>query len=517
MRPLFIAFLAMLLASCVQDSKGKRNRITPNLTAATETPTPVPTPEVRPDKDILINRTYCACDADGLQIIEGNCQNFCANSGDTFDTLHLTFSPGTETLLNDFTVPNSNPTQIFKLENTQNWCTQEIDDGNTGVACQVIATDGAQTINLAPTFPSVNAVNVNIGQLTPGRVWLITLRETTSGSETDTIQIYRPPARPLKVANPLFLRPVSEYACITRRGTPGVLNQAGNPPGHLFDFAARLHFYFPSGETPPRLPPTNNGFVICHDAEAENTTTDSEQFPRIELQDNIFTLWNPNDPRLTPSDVNNPSSTLLINQEIENRLDAEFGQGATINLFSFIQWPNVPVLSDGSNTPVATPILGVIMQAFVDQNTNLAFCPGHEQFESGQPLFTILREYIPNTEGLFLAIKEPEAFIDTNGVQSLLPNDFVLIRESLLDKIAFFFDSGTPTKPDDITFQNKTIQFYWPPNVGSPLTRQSQQKLYTVDHPSRINVDNGSGNVFAGNIPSDKRFACIPVRGGTDD
>lgn len=496
-----VFIFSLLLTACLQEStRGDRKAIGLPTATPTETPTGCTSQcEVRPDGDIKIAHTFCACQA-GVPVMVGNCASFCALTNDPNPTLYLTFEPGVKTTSHVVTLKSLGGGK-GPLTTTKNWCSVEIDDGNTtGTNCLLEASNGSTVKTFPPVNVSDNKITFNISTMDEGVPWVFTLREQTSGASTSTAQLYRAKSSTYTPIGPLKVRPVSEYACFTRIGVPGSTSAT-----NTYENIARLHFYYPSGKTLDPLPATANGYNVCHDFQNLGLV-DSSSYLRNELQDHIFAVWDPSDTRFSTS-----STTLPINTEIKNRLLKEYGITADIKIFSVMTWPDTLVLSDGSNTQTKTPDLGVIMQAWIDAETQLAFCPNSINYNTTTAVFRVLKDYVSDTEGLFLAQRESKSYLDSTGTIKIFPNDFQLIREGLLKKIWFYLENGTPTIPNAITAQTKTIQFYWPPSLVNPLIRQSNQEVFTIKHPTE--VSSLSGSPSSGTIPSDKRFACIPVKG----
>ena len=102
------------------------------------------------------------------------------------------------------------------------------------------------------------------------------------------------------------------------------------------------------------------------------------------------------------------------------------------------------------------------MQPFVNSRTNQSFCPDEDDYASNDPLFRVLSEVVGvPTEGIFMSEKDQESLFDCEGNFVSNP-DLLLIRETDLKKVWFFFEGGKEVEPDEITATTKTIQFYFP-------------------------------------------------------
>jgi hypothetical protein len=153
------------------------------------------------------------------------------------------------------------------------------------------------------------------------------------------------------------------------------------------------------------------------------------------------------------------------------------------------------------------------MQSLRDANTGLAYCPTQTQYNSNEPLFKILKIYIGvDTEGIYLALRDPESYKDQSGTLIKAPDSYILLRESLLKKIWFYFENGRHYTPTESIAGDKTLMFYWPPDITYPYIKKPGQRIYTVKHLSELN-STGTGP-RPEYVPSDRRIGCIPAHGG---
>jgi hypothetical protein len=152
------------------------------------------------------------------------------------------------------------------------------------------------------------------------------------------------------------------------------------------------------------------------------------------------------------------------------------------------------------------------MQPWINGTTGRAFCPTQENYNGTDPTFKIMKDVVGvDTEGLYLAEKEPEVLTTDDGTSTPAPQDVLIIREGLLKQIWFYYENNTHFVPDAITATQKTIYFYWPADPINPLIRKSTQKIYTVRAPDEIGK-NGSQTGLTSTIrPSDRRFGCVPA------
>jgi len=458
----------------------------------TEEPQEEETQEVtRPDGQVYLQTDFCACLNNEPDIV-GDCFSFCANRNTQTPTLFLNTLLGADIELNQ------------ELGTLRNWCEVEIGDGLTNPSCVLEAFDGFSTRELPVTFlGGTNSITADILTLDPGTTYVMTLVEKTSGAKSDSIQIRRKTGDDLvEVNGPLKVNSVAQYSCMQRNGAT-VDNY------NFFDAAIRTHYYYTPTHIPFPIPPGND-FIFCHDIIAF-PGFDNILYPRLELQSHVFRVWNENDVRFYDLDQN---EQLDIHDEIRAMM---IQRGVTpsgdIQLFNAFSWPNGPSFENSNNE--SNPKLGFIMTPFLNQQTGEAYCPDNSHYNGTETLFNVLREYIGDeTEALYLAQREPVSFsqVDENGNTTVVqgPEDFVIVRESLLNQIWFYSDNGTPTAPDEYALENHTIMFYWPANTSSPYTRSSEQKIYILKHPSELGENEAPDIPRSTLPPNDKRFACAP-------
>lgn len=447
---------------------------------------------VRPTGEIFIKRDFCSC-LQGKADIINNCESFCASK----TTLN------TPTLFGSVDVGPS--IQInSELGNLHNWCTVEL-TGTVQPApnCVLEVFDGLATQRLdITTFSNSNSFQANLTSLEKNKTYVAVIKETGSGAQSNEFQIRRvdpPQDDGSDTSTPLKIMPVSQYTCLNRTGSLQDGTQCGELSGsdELFNCGTREFYYFASNNAPPPMPPGAH-FIICHDPQFGKD--DSPLFPRLELLPQHMAMWDQSDIRFADQ---NGDSRPDINQMIQDRLANEFGITRTINIFGLFTWPNKPATEGSSGTP---PNVGFYMQPWIDSQTGRGFCPKQEQYNGNDPTFKIMKEVVGvDTEGIYLAVKQPEASDQQEG-----GNKLQLIREGLLRKIWFYFENGQHFVPDDITASQKTIMYYWPPDVNDPYVQKSTQKIYTVRAPEDINSNGASSGLVTTVRPPDKRFGCIP-------
>jgi len=390
-----------------------------------------------------------------------------------------------------------------KLGNLYNWCTVQLDGDPTSPQCFLNATDGSGNVisNIPVNInPGSNTFTANIQQLALDKTYIVKIVEGKTGtnSQSKEFQVRRKTqsTEDSSQLGALKVTPINQYTCMTYGGT---VTSTGTI---LRTSYARVFYYFASNETPPPIPPaggTNQSQVVCHD-EQLHPGNDSAEYPRLELIPQAFTMWDKADPRF----VNENNSGLTINKTITTRLTNEYGVTATIDLFKLINYPNRPTTT---STSTANIPLGYMMIPFVDK-TGKAFCPTQSDYNAAdQPLFNIMKDYMDDTEGLFLAEKEAETIQDGTSYKTIYGTMFV--TESILKNYGFYIENGVKIRATQSSMNTKTIYYYWPVSTSMDPLLQGNRKLFTVRSPDTLN-----GNVPTGQSTSqktsDKRIGCVP-------
>ncbi|HAZ14512.1 MAG: hypothetical protein A2X86_15385 [Bdellovibrionales bacterium GWA2_49_15] len=452
----------------------------------------------RPDKAVFVKSDYCACQ-NTTPLILNNCLGFCSSKntgGEKFLFVNVNLDPAIE--LN------------ASLGTLKNWCGKEIGDGLVRPACKLELRDssGTMSLDIKPELIGNKNFTVDIKSISKNVTYVARIVESSSGAASDEFQIRafdyvatgNPPTGPLKVM------PASQYSCINRAGSAGV-------DGFNWTQALRMHFYFAVNKSPPSLPPLTSGQSFCHDINLFGIN-DSPIFPRLELVPQQFATWDESDSRFVDTDGNQKED---VNDEMQKRLLDEYGVTRTVKVFMLLRWPNYP--GSGAGTGVH-PGLGYIMQPWTSPLSGRAFCPTQEHYNGTDPLFRVMKEVIGvDTEGLYLAEREPLVMVGSGGGLSQAPQDVLLVRENLLRKVWFYYENGQHFIPNDVTAGQKTIMFYWPPDIVNPYIRKSTQYIYTVKAPGDIGgAATASGSGLQTSIkPPDKRLGCIPSVGPAQD
>lgn len=450
------------------------------------------TVETRPTNAIDIKNDFCSC-ISGKSDIINNCDSFCAaKTASDQPILYVNTLIGTEIALNS------------KLGNLYNWCSVQLANDDTTAQCMIVANDGTNEIRLPVNISSgSNSFNVNILSLAANRTWILKLVETKTGSgaQSKEFQIRRKvqTTDSTDVVGPLKVTPISQYTCMTYGGK---VDSTGNIIRTTF---ARIFYYFASNEDPAPVAPaggTNQSQIVCHD-EQLHPGSDSAMYPRLELIPGAFSMWDKADTRFVAKTAN--GGKLTINKILEDRLASEYNiTGSTIELFRLVSYPNRP--STASSTSTNIPI-GYIMLPFTDTTSGKTYCPVSTHYTGNQPLLNILGEYIPDTEGLYLAEKQAETFLDGTTYKTLYGTMFV--RESTLKTYGFYIENGLKIKADSNSMNTKTIYYYWPTSTTADPLTEGGRKLFTVRTPSTLNGNRPTGQSTT-EATTDKRIGCVP-------
>lgn len=448
----------------------------------------------RPTNQIDIKSDFCSC-IDGKSDIISDCAATCSTKpSTTVPMLYLNTTVGPEIALNT------------KLGNLENWCKVQLEDDTAAPACFLSAYDGSTTLKIpiGPQDIINNSLSVDIKALALDRTYIVKILEANTGTNAQSkeFQLRRktqPPDDQGQIGA-LKVTPINQYTCMTYGG------KIENTTGQIIrDSYARVFYYFAANETPPPIPPaggTNQSQVVCHD-EQLHPGNDNAEYPRLEMIPQALAMWDKSDPRF----INSDGTTISINKIIKSRLLIEHGIVATtIDLFKLINYPNRPTTattSPGTGIP-----LGYMMVPFVDKSGK-AFCPTQTDYNGTDPLFNLLKEYMGDTEGLFLAEKEAETIQDGTAYKTVYGTMF--ITETILKTYGFYIENGLKIKANQSSMNTKTIYYYWPidKTVGADPLTQGNRKLFTVRLPSMLNGNVPTGQSTTSNS-SDKRIGCIP-------
>lgn len=446
----------------------------------------------RPTKQIFVNSDVCNClngKPDGL----GDCQAFCANEGNTSGAaavLHGNVNLGPEIQAN-----------LDVIGSLFEWCTKEIDDGNTSPSCSLKVNDGSATQSVAVTVPEgSNTFSAIISTLPTNRTFTAKIVENTSGAESDSFQFRRiPQGDTTTPAKPLDIMPINSYFCVSRSGK---VDDNGN---NFFTGAERIHFFIKTGQTAP-VQPNGPDFLVCHDR--ETNPQDRTGLPRLGLS-HQFTVWDEHDIRFADQNKNNNPD---INETIVKTLaDVHNENRAGLQVFGLFKWPNGP-----TEEGVDLPNVGFIMIPWINPQSGLPFCPTQKDYNGNDPVFKVLKDVVGiDTEAVYFAEREPLTMgtdpETNNPIQA--PQDVIIIAEAQLKRIFFFIKDGINVVPNtDLNMAQNTIHFYWPehPNDPDPTQQKPDQVLYTIKAPSQLGKTGNTSGLSTSISPRDNRFGCLP-------
>ncbi len=464
---------------------------------------------IRPEKSVFVKPDYCSC-LNGKRDILNQCDNFCKSTTEG-PTLYGSVNLGEKIILNE------------TLGSLERWCNAEI-PGVPGVSpkCVLELTNGSSKeiidINIQP---GSNNFTANINTLKINITYVARIVETGSGTNnasSDSFQIRRVPPPPSSTIfpGPLRVTPINQYACVTRVG-----ESDPNTRSNYFNLMATNHYYYDPRVKPPVGPP--NAFVYCYDRD-QYGPIDRITFPRLELVPKALSLWDKNDVRF--SDTNGDGK-----MDINNLIDAEmaliYGVTVTTDYFVPFKWPVAPSISaegtEGGAEPTVST-LGYIMRVFIDPYSGNGKCPTQADYFGPDLTFQALRGVIGvDTEAVYIGAREKETLTNPDGTTTEIPPDIILIKESVLKEIWFYYENNLVVKPDDVTSTQQTIYFYYPPAPGyrDPYIRKSYQTLYTVRDRSALGATEASGDgetsAVQGLPTGDKRFGCIPANKSPKD
>ena len=495
--PTLFIFLILILVGCSEKSGRKGLPLIDDFTqapsAANSEPTPNeegPTPPTRPTDEIFVQRDFCAC-INGRPDILKNCAAFCARRPKANADLYGRVTVGPSIALNE------------SLRNLHGWCTAEF-EGSAASSCSIKAEyEGTAILFDLKTQEDSNRFTANLSLLDYDKTYVATIvaKDSVSKAYSTSFHLRRIKQKKTYPQGPLKLAPISQYTCIIKGG------RIDTNTGEFYsDKQIRFYYYFPNDEAPSPIPPGTPN-LFCHDIKTYRDD-DDPRFPRLELRPNHITLWDKTDSLLF---AQNRDNKLDINKVLEERLLDEFNIRRTINLFIPFKWASWPKRSesDEDERPEGfTPTIGHHMQYFVDKNDK-AFCPKQYHYNSSDPLFKLLKEYIGvDTEGIYYAIREPLFIEEKNDYENNSLN-ILVIREGTLRKIWFYYNDRKRYIPNDIAASRETIRFFWPPDEEYPRTKKPHQKTYTIRDPQFIASLNNPREPTAPPA-SDKRFGCIP-------
>jgi hypothetical protein len=449
----------------------------------------------RPSGEVYVSTDFCSC-LNGKADIINDCDTYCAN-----------IATSTTPLLHVNTTLGSSIANNTKLGSLFNWCNIQL-DGDVGTPqCTLTATDGTNTVDGIPVTISKagNSFTADISGLSYNTTYVVTLVESKTGSNATStdfqIRRVRPPTNVETAVGAIKITPVSQYTCLNYGGT---VDANGTITRTSY---VKAFYYFPANESPAPIPPpggTSQSQTVCHD-EISNPGADNSLYPRLELIPSAFTLWDKTEARFVK--VNN---VMTISTTILNRLYDEYSVTLpSLDLFSPLNYLNRPsTISSSSSSNSSSIVEGFMMVPFINNTTNKAFCPTTVDFLGTDPKMKILKDYIGDTEGLYLGEKEPVSIQDpSSGYKTVYGTMFV--TENILSNYGFYLTNGLKVKATKDSLHNKTIYYYWPVNSSMDPLQQGDRSLFTVRYYDQLNGNTPTG-VPTTIRTSDKRIGCIP-------
>lgn len=463
--------------------------------------------KLRPEHSVFVKPDYCSC-LNGKRDILNQCDSFCKSTYYDSPTLYGSVILG-EKIVTD-----------KALGSLYGWCTADI--SGTSPKCVLELTNGLSKEYIDISIPqgsnnftaNINTLKINVTYVAR----IVEVGSETNNASSDSFQIRRvPPPQSSRIfSGPLKISPISQYACITKLGQFDPASKSA-----YFDLMAKNHYYFEPRQKPPVGPP--NDFINCYDRDLYGPV-DRITFPRLELIPKALSLWDMTDIRF--SDTNGDGQ-----RDINNLIDAEmeqiYGVIVSTDYFAPLKLPTSPSIStsgsQGTNEPVMTT-LGYYMKVFIDPYTGVGKCPTQEDYFGPDITFQALRNAVGvDTEAVYVGARERETLVNPDGTTTEIPPDLILIRESELKKIWFYFENNLVVKPDYVTSTQQTVYFYYPPEPGykDPYIRKSYQTLYAIRDRSALGAAiapaDGASSEIQGLPTGDKRFGCIPKASNAED
>ena len=488
--------------------------------AALMTPSSTPTPApITRSSEVQILNNFCGC-WDSHSDILGDCETFCQEQNAPAPTLFL------NTILG--------PQALQQFNNLGQWCESKLTDQLSDPHCFLhVENAQGEAGDLPIKYSSKNSFNVNISALRYGQVYLAQLVVIDSQgvvAQSTSIQFQR--RRYIDLTGPaqglLKISPIAQYRCLANW-----INILGQQV--YYQNVSDQYFFYPPSVNPSPLPlsvtwPTATSFnphyqyYLCHQLHVPaqgqygsdlSVYRDHSLLPRMNLVPNAFWLWDANDLRFFKT-IN--GKDLDINLLIKKQLEQEFGSSSSINLFQELTWATGPAISaeqlgNYRSSYRPTNLIGIIMQPWLNPQTQLSYCPSFQDLQQKLPLMQVLRSYTGPTEGLYLARRESTSWIGANGQYLTSLPDLVLIRESWLKEIWFYQVNGQVVSASELTARKFPIYFYWPANPQSPLIQNSAQQRYQLITPDELSSIEAPALERTSYPSSDKRLGCIPSTG----
>ncbi len=463
----------------------------------------------RPDNAVKFKTDFCGC-KDGKAVTYGNCNSFCSAKN----------TNGAGILFANFNVTEDislNPS----LASVKGWCNVALPEEPTNPRCALKAKDddGNEVLLDVETGSNNNSLNINIDKLSEDKIYVLTLVETVSGVKSDSIQIVKYSSDlPISILGPLKNAPITQYTCLNRPSSTDA-----DTGFAYYDAAFRVHFYFLPRIPPNPMPPGSD--LICHDFLNTNYGfLDDILFPRLEQIPGIFNLWDKTDPRFYDNDGNGKIDVNeLIIQKAKSYVNISLPSTTSFFMPFEVTVPTVTSesgsSSSGDTTAPTKQILGYYMAPWIDQTTFRSYCLNSTHYNSSNPLFKAMRDIIGvDMEGIYVGKKAPEVIYDRTNNPVSAPDDYILITETDLKQVWFYFKNGVPTAPTDTMTYSDPVWFYYPLNKSSPFVKSSTQRLYQINgsdelkDPSISQASSTSSGLSTLYPPHDNKIGCVPKK-----
>lgn len=256
--------------------------------------------------------------------------------------------------------------------------------------------------------------------------------------------------------NFLIRSDINQYTCLRFGNIPN------NPNGNIIDKGrSAMQVYYYQNEYVPN-PIEDNPYFVCHD-DFIYGPIDSIEFPRLNLIENIFSLYSSFDSRFDPISIGPDGRKLEIDQIIQERMKKEYGIEINTNLFIS---PQIGLRRE----------YGYLLKPIRDINLNIVLCPTNSTLVIS-PLAKIITEYTGNTQGLYYALLEKQQIFTGTGSQTSTTISEILVSETQLINYGFFIKNGVKNRISlDAQIEKETIYFYYPfSDTLDPLVKNGRK------------------------------------------
>ena len=310
--------------------------------------------------------------------------------------------------------------------------------------------------------------------------------------------------------------------------------------GKKVETVIKRHFIFDANNPPPPIPSPASQQIICHNKDRWGLP-DNRLFPRLG-EENAFHIWDQQDRRFYLEQGDGEEKSTLINKLIQEKLLKEYNIVATGNFFQPLIISSSPVIQVGNTQSSGGRRLGFFLPAITGPHTDgVAICPSAQDLHRSphdpkhDPIFSVLSEFINDTEALYTALRTPRVFHpyastnnsseeeatgeETNGqTEGVAVDDILFIHESLLKNIWFYRNDNNQVEylnPKDKNFSlllsTNALFFYWPPDPTYPTVKKNHQEMYQIRTLQEIEQEINGSDTLTTHAPNhDRRYGCIP-------